>query len=122
LVTQVEQWGQELGWATRRIEKWLDDAQIGRHQVPALLLQEGTCRLLLEPIGRSAPGAQGVVDLYRMPAYDDIASLYFYEDRWNLHYLWPSGPSVATVREAPRVVLSKESLQGILEEMKRHAA
>ena len=55
LVVVVEQWGQELGWATRRIEKRLDDSQIGKHQVPALLMQEGTCRVMLEPVGRSAP-------------------------------------------------------------------
>jgi hypothetical protein len=122
LVAQVERWGQELGWATRRIEKRLDDSQIGKHPVPALLMQEGTCRVLLEPVGRSAPGAEGVVDLYRMPAYDDIASLYFYENRWNLHYLVPGGPPVATVREAAGVPLSKETLQRVLEEMKKNAA
>ena len=122
LVAQVEQWTQELGWATGRIEKRLDDSQIGKHQVPALLMQEGTWRVLLEPVGRSAPGAEGVVDLYLMPAYDDIASLFFYADRWNLHYLPPGGPAVATVREATAVPLSKESLQRVLEEMKKHAA
>src|SRR6202022_2768927 len=103
LVARVEQWGQEFGWATRRIEKRLEDSQIGKHQVPALLMQEGTCRVLLEPVGRSAPGAEGVVDLYLMPAYDDIASLYFYGNRWNLHYLLPGGPARATVREASAV-------------------
>jgi hypothetical protein len=29
-------------------------------------------RELLEPIGRPAPGIEGIVDLYLMPAYDDI--------------------------------------------------
>jgi hypothetical protein len=122
LVAQVEQWGQELGWATRRIEKRLEDSQIGKHPVPALLLQEGTCRVLLEPVGRSAPGADGVVDLYRMPAYDDIASLYFYGNRWNLHALSLGGPVSATARQAAGVPLSKESLQRVLEELKQHAA
>jgi hypothetical protein len=122
LVASVEQWGQELGWATRRIEKRLEDSQIGKHPVPALLMQEGTCRVLLEPVGRSAPGAEGVVDLYLMPAYDDLASLYFYGNRWNLHYPFPGGPAVATVREAAGAPLSKETLQRFLEEMKKNAA
>jgi hypothetical protein len=121
LVRRVEQWDQELGWATRRIEKRLDDSQIGKHRVPALLMQEGACRVLLEPVGRSAPGAEGVVDLYRMPAYDDIASLYYDGSRWNLHYLFPGSPAAATVREAPGVPLSKEVLQTVLEEMKKDA-
>ena len=35
--------------------------------------------ILLEPV---APGTEGVVDLYLMPGYDDIASLYHYSNRW----------------------------------------
>ena len=33
------------------------------YQAPALLLQKETARVLLEPVGRAAPGAEGVVDL-----------------------------------------------------------
>jgi hypothetical protein len=122
LVREVEQWSRELGWATRRIDKRLDDSRIGRHQVPALLLQEDTCRILLEPVGPSAPGAEGVVDLYLMPAYDDIASLYYYEDRWNIHYMFPGVQPVATVREAKPMLLSKEALRKVLAEMRQNAA
>jgi hypothetical protein len=122
LVGQVEQWGRELGWSTRRIEKNLEDSLVGKHQAPALLLQEDTWRILLEPIGRSAPGVEGVVDLYLMPAYDDIATLLFYGDRWNLHYLPWDDPAAATVKEKAGVPLSKEALRRVLEEMKQHAA
>ena len=72
----VQTWADALGWSTRQIEVTLTDSQIGKYKAPALLLQEDAIRILLEPIGRSAPGAEGVVDLYLMPAYDDIASLY----------------------------------------------
>ncbi|HVS38005.1 MAG TPA: hypothetical protein VMS17_20765 [Gemmataceae bacterium] len=121
LVGHVEQWGRELHWATRRIEKKLYDRRFGDHPEPALVLQEDTCRILLEPVGRSAPGAEGVVDLYLMPAYDDIASLYFYEGRWNLHYAVPGGPPAASGQQAHSAPLSKEALQRVLEEMKQHA-
>lgn len=121
LVAQVEDWAKQLGWTTRRIDKRLDDSQIGNHHVPALLMQEDTCRLLLEPISRSSPGAQGVVDLYLMPAYDDIASIYFYGHGWHLHYAPPSDPT-ATVGEKAAVPFSKETLQGVLEELKKNAA
>jgi hypothetical protein len=121
LVDHVERWTKELGWATRRIEKRLEDSYIGKHQVPALLLQEDTTRALLEPVGRSAPGTEGIVDLYLMPAYDDIASLYYYENRWNLHYAF-SGTGAVSTREAPARPLSKEALQEVLAEMKQHAA
>ncbi len=121
LVGQVEQWAREMGWSTRRVEKKLGDARIGEHRVPSLLMQEDTCRVLLEPVGRSAPGAEGVVDLYLMPAYDDIASLYYYGNRWNLHYMFPGTRPAATAREAEAVPLSKETLGKVLAEMRQNA-
>jgi hypothetical protein len=121
LVGQVEQWAKELNWSTRRVEKKLDDTWIGKHRVPALLMQEDTCRILLEPLGRSAPGVEGVVDLYLMPAYDDIASLYYYGDRWNLHYVFPGTKPAATVREAEAMPLSKETFAKVLVELRQNA-
>ena len=122
LVDGVRDWAKELGWATRNIEKPMHDSQIGTYQAPALVLQKETTRVLLEPIARSAPGAEGIVDLYLMPAYDDIASLYFYNNRWNLHY-WAEGTAaVATVREAPAKALSKRALREVLDEMTKNVA
>ncbi len=121
LVGQVEQWAREMNWSTRRVEKKLDDVRIGKHQVPALLMQEDTCRILLEPVGRSAPGVEGVVDLYLMPAYDDIARLYYYGNQWNLHYIFPDSKPAATVREAEALPVSKETFAKVLAELKQHA-
>src|SRR5205823_3073092 len=74
LIQQVQKWVQAWGWATRQIDKKMEDPEIGTYRAPALLMQEGTTRLLLEPIGRSAaPDTEGIVDLYLMPAYDDVA-------------------------------------------------
>jgi len=122
LVTTVEQYATELGWATRRIDKKMEDSQIGKHEAPALLLQEGAHRVLLEPVGRSAPGVEGVVDLYLMPAYDDIASLYYYDGRWNLHYIFPGTTGAATTREAPAKPLTRDTLREVLDQMKKDAA
>jgi hypothetical protein len=123
LVGQVEQWAKELNWSTRRLEKTLDDARIGKHRVPALLMQENTCRVLLEPIARSAPGAEGVVDLYLMPAYDDIAVLFYYSDRWNVHHDTARGTNtVVPVRDSEAMPLSKEKLEKVLAEMMQNAA
>ena len=122
LVDQVEEWARELDWSTRRLEKKLDDSWVGRHRVPSLLMQADTCRILLEPVGRTAPGAEGIVDLYTMPAYDDIATLYYYDNRWNMHYAFTDAPAASTVREAPAIPLSKEALRNVLAEMKQHAA
>ncbi len=122
LVQSVEGWAKELGWATRMVEKPMEDSQIGRYKAPALLMQGGVDRVLLEPVGRSAPGTEGVVDLYLMPAYDDIASLYFYGGCWNLHHASAGTAATAAVREAPAKPLSKETLEEVLAEMTQHAA
>ncbi len=122
LVDSVNAWAKELGWSTRRIEVRLEDSEIGTYQAPALLLQEEATKAFLEPIARSAPGAEGVVDLYIMPAYDDIASLYFAGGRWLLHHTAPGTPGAAAIREAESMPLSKDTLREVLEEMKRNAA
>jgi hypothetical protein len=121
LISQIERWAQDDDWSSRWIEKRLEDSQIGKYRAPELLLQKDTARLLLEPIGRTAPGADGVVDLYLMPAYDDIASLYFCDGRWNLHYIFPASPTVATIQQAEPVVLSQETFRQVLEEMMKNA-
>lgn len=122
LVAQVEAWGKELGWATRRIDKKLDDSYIGKHVVPALLMQQETCRVILEPVGRSGPGTEGIVDLYLLPAYDDIASISFYDGRWNVHYFFQGDPQMGDVLETGSLPCSKETLARVLDEMRANAA
>jgi hypothetical protein len=122
LTKLVRGWAEELGWSTRQIEKKLKDSRLGIYEAPALIMQKGTTRVLLDPIARFAPGADGVVDLYLMPAYDDIASLYFADGEWRLHYIFPPTPPVATIRDADSRPLSKEALTQVLDEMSGHAA
>jgi hypothetical protein len=122
LVEEVRGWAHELDWSTRQIEKKMEDSQLGTYRAPALILQKETVRVMLEPIARFASGVDGVVDLYLMPAYDDIASLYFYNDGWQLHYMSPTSPTVNTIREAEHKPLSKETLQAVLEDMIKNAA
>jgi hypothetical protein len=121
LVDNVQTWAKEIGWATKRIEVTLSDSQIGKYKAPALLLQDDSIRILLEPIARVAPGADGVVDLYLMPAYDDIASLYLYDGNWHVHYMFPAQPTVATIRDAEAKPLSSDTLREVLEAMKENA-
>jgi hypothetical protein len=122
LVETVRNWAQELDWSTRRIEKKMGDSRLGTYKAPALLLQKETVRVLLEPIARFAPGVEGVVDLYLMPAFDDIATLYFYDGGWQLHYMFPISPTVATIHEAEHKPLSKETFESVLEAMIKNAA
>jgi hypothetical protein len=121
LIDQIELWARQAGWSTRRIDASLSDSEIGNYKAPALLLQENTTKMLLEPIARSAPGADGVVDLYLMPAYDDLASLYFCDGTWLIHYI-PSGlPPTGQLPEADSRLLTSESFLQVLEAIKNHA-
>jgi hypothetical protein len=121
LIGDVEVWAGEIGWATKRLDVSLSDSHLGKYKAPALLMQDDGVRLLLEPIARTAPGAEGVVDLYLMPAYDDIASLYFYDNSWHVHYISPKSPTVARIRDADGKPLSLDSLREVLEAMKENA-
>ncbi len=121
LVDSIEGWAKEIGWSTRRIEKKLDDSEIGSYQAPALLMQEETTRALLDPIGRSTPGSEGVVDLYLMPAFDDIARLFHRDGEWWLYEASSLTARDEAMEDLKRTLLSRESLQRILESMKKNA-
>ncbi|MBD3675131.1 MAG: hypothetical protein HUJ26_16560 [Planctomycetaceae bacterium] len=122
LVNQVAEWAQEEDWSTKRIETRLKSPSIGQYSAPALVMQKETVKVLLEPITHSAPGADGVVDLYLMPGLDDIASFYHSDDGWMTHYMSPNSPTVQKIREATAKPLTKETLSNILKEMSRNGS
>jgi hypothetical protein len=100
----------------------MKDSRLGSYEAPALMIQQGTTRVLLDPVARFAPGVDGVVDLYLMPAYDDIASLYLVDSQWQLHYVFPNTPAIAKAGEADVSPLSREAFSRVLDEMSKHAA
>lgn len=110
LVNDVRLWASELGWSVKEAPKRMRDSEIGPYQADGLVLQKDHAKVLMDPISRSAPGAQGIVDLYLMPGLDDLASLYFYDNIWNVHYRMPDSSAVATVREAQSKPFTKDSL------------
>ena len=121
LIDSVREWAAELDWSTKVVAKPMEDSEIGNYTAPALLLQREVTKVLLEPIARHGPGMEGLVDLYLMPGYDDIASLYYYNDRWNLHYQLPPARVATNIREGKVKPLTKASFLKVLEEMRQHA-
>ena len=121
LVDQVEAWATELGWATRRIDKRMDDSDAGSYLAPGLLLQKEFTRVLLEPMGRSASGSGGVADLYLMPAYDNIARFFFRDKKWLVQHMYPGSPDTGNITDALRKPLDKGTFRGVLEQMTRYA-
>jgi len=122
LINTVDAWAKEEDWVTRRITKKIHDSTIGTYHAPALIFQKETARMILEPIARSAPGTEGVVDLYLMPAYDDVASLFHYDGGWQLHYVFAGSPPVARNQEEEAKPLSRETLHAVLQKMIANAA
>ena len=75
----------------------------------------------MEPVGSSAPGVEGVVDLYLLPGYDDIATLYYYDNGWHLHHAAPGSSATPGTREENSKPISKAVLRKVLEEMTKYA-
>jgi hypothetical protein len=120
LLLMAKGWAEELGWATKIVDKKMEDAEIGDYEAPALLLQREAVRLFLEPVARDAPGTDGAVELCVMPSYDDIASLYHYNNRWHLHYVYHGARVVANGNGGEAKPLTKAVFRKVLDEMKAH--
>jgi hypothetical protein len=121
LVKTVDGWVKP-DWSTREIDKEMQDSVLGSYNAPALLMQRAFTRVLLEPITRFAPGTDGVVDVYLMPAYDDIASLFRVGGQWKLNYAFRGGNGVARSRSAESMALPRENFLRVLEAVSGHAA
>ena len=58
-----------------------------------------------------------------MPAYDDIASLYFEGGQWVIHYAFPADPlKIHSVIETEALPLSEETIIRVLNAIVSHAA
>jgi hypothetical protein len=109
-------------WLTRRYPKRLRDDTREVYEVPALYIQKGATSLLLDPVGYDVPGAEAAADLYLMPAYDPVASLYFEGGQWILHYAFPPDPSAPhSVIETQDLPLSSETINQVLNSIADHA-
>jgi hypothetical protein len=122
LVEQVRQWVEPNDWVTKPYAKRLRDPDGQIYEIPALFLQKGPIRVLLDPVAYDVPGAEGVVDLYLMPTYDDLASLYFEGGRWTIHYAFPPDPKEThSVVEAKALPLNADMVNEVLESIAAHA-
>ena len=122
LTHQVKGWVEPHEWVTKTYAKKMRDADQQVYEAPALFLQKGPIRVLLDPIAYDVPGAEGVVDLYLMPTYDDMASLYFENGRWMIHYTFPSdAKETHSVIEAQALPLSETTINEVLDSIAAHA-
>ena len=122
LAARIKTWAERSGWRTRLIEKPMSDSRLGTYRAPVLLMQRETVEVILDPVGRFAPGTDGVVDLYLLPAYDDIASLYLVEGEWSLNHAFRKSAGVAGIKQAESMRLEESTLTRVLDDLTSHVA
>ena len=121
LVKDVKGWVEKSGWRTRVIGKPMKDPVLGPYKAPVLLMEQDTVEVALNPVSRFVPGADGAVDLYLMPAYDDIARLYFEGGRWMINYAFHADPMAThSVAEAEPLPLSEATMNQVLSSIAAH--
>jgi hypothetical protein len=90
--------------------------------IPSLFLQKGPTLLLLDPIAYDVPGSDGVVDLYLMPTYDDMASLSLNDGIWMIHYpISHEEANAHAMNEPQSTALSQAILIKVLDSIADHA-
>jgi hypothetical protein len=122
LVGLIKAWVEPHEWITKPYLKKMRDVDNQLFEIPALVLQKGPTRVLLDPLAYDVPGSEGVVDLYLMPTYDDLASLYFESGAWVIHYAFPpDSMETHSVIKTEALPLSEKTINQVLESIAAHA-
>ncbi len=124
LVDQVKGWVEPHEWVTKLYPKRMRDAHAQVYEIPSLFMQKGPSRVLLDPLAYDVPGAEAAVDLYLMPTYDDLASLYLQNGTSvdSLHVSASDSTKEQSVREPELSCrFHPESLKQVLDSIAIHA-
>jgi hypothetical protein len=86
LLTEAEEWARSAGWPTKRYPKEIAEDFIGTYRLDRLVFAAEGSQLALVPVGRFAPGTEGMFDLAVLPSYDSVMVVRE-GDRWFVHSL-----------------------------------
>ena len=86
LLAEAENWAKEQDWPTRRFPKDVTQDFIGNYRLDKLVYSAERAQLALVPVGRFAPGTDGIFDLAVMPTYDSVMVVRE-KGRWFIHPL-----------------------------------
>ena len=113
----------ETDWSTREQPRKLEDEKGATYTTPSLFVWRGPTSLSLVPTGYDIPGADGVADLYLLPDYAPVATLYLETGVWWVHspYPTPSTPEAKPTQWC-REELSDRSVPALLEAISQDAA
>lgn len=84
LLGEAEAWMKQDGWPCKRYSKDTTEAFIGNYAQERLVFSAEGSQLALIPVGRFAPGTEGLFDLAVMPAYDSVMVVRR-GNRWYIH-------------------------------------
>ena len=122
LVENVKAWAEAASWGTRLTGRDVNEKGGLRYEVPVLVLNRGEAEVSLVPVARKVPGGDGLVDLYVMPDFNDVASLYREDGQWFFHYAFHSAPmETHSEIETERFPLDEASLNRVLNDIAAHA-
>jgi hypothetical protein len=121
LASEVKSWVEPARWRTRLVSKPTRDSVLGRFEVPLLLMERDGVEVALNPVSRFVSGSDGAVDLYVVPAYDEVAGLYFEGGRWVIYHVSREAEA-AGIREPEARPLSESTLTRVLDEMAARGA
>ncbi len=113
LIKQVEAWGADFGWVTRREKKKLSETLIGEYPLDQLYLHAEGYLYILDPLARFIPGGLGAFDLSIQPSFY-VTSIYRHMDGvWYVHLDVGQG-----LHEAKREPLTRDSFQRAVAELR----
>ncbi len=121
LASQVRTWVEKAGWRTRLVSKPTRDGVLSRFEVPLLLMERDGVQIALNPVSRFSFDTKGIVDLYVVPAYDEVANLYLMDEGWELAYQFVREGSTER-QDVVGYHLAEEPLLRVLDEMARCGA
>jgi hypothetical protein len=122
LVENVKAWAEAAGWETRLTGRDANENGGVCYEVPVLVLSRDEAEISLVPVVRKAPGADGLVDFYLMPDFDDVASLYRENGQWFFQYAFHPDPMAThSVTETERFLLDQANLNRVLNDIADHA-
>jgi hypothetical protein len=84
LVDQATGWAQARAWPTQRYSRQISEDLIGTYQLDKLVFAVEGSQLVLNPLGRFAPGADGMFDLAVLPVYESVMVVRR-GSRWYIH-------------------------------------
>ena len=118
LLMSVQEWSATSGWHGRLTGKHIAESGLSRYEVPVLVLSRDDAEVSLVPVARKVPGADVLVNIFRMPAYDLVASLFQEEAQWFILYAFtPDSAEARVVIEATRLPLKEGSFNRVLDDI-----